>query len=254
MLKIKSIPVKNYIKSSLRRFGYELHHTESETDPFYVQQALIKGSKPVIFDIGAHVGAVTGIYRKMFPDSTIHCFEPFPESFAKLKKNTEKDPLTFCHNFAVSDKNGTAIFHSNSESTANSLLASDKMGGAFWGDNVVDAKEQIEVKTISLDDFCQEQKIKEIDILKIDIQGSEYEVLQGAKDLLSVKRIKLIYTELIFCPTYEGQHALHEYLSLLAGFGYDFLDIYNQTRRHSQLIQADVVFVPAELKSSLIPQ
>jgi hypothetical protein len=53
------------------------------------------------------------------------------------------------------------------------------------------------------------------------------------------------------CPTYEKQHKLHEYLSLLASFGYDFLDFYNPVRNHNQLIQADIMFVSSSFRRKL---
>jgi len=46
----------------------------------------------------------------------------------------------------------------------------------------------------------------------MDVQGAEFSVLEGANDMLASQKISLIYTELIMCPTYKGQHKLHEYL------------------------------------------
>ena len=107
---------------------------------------------------------------------------------------------------------------------------------------MLDTTSQIEVRTTTIDTFCTETRISNIDILKMDVQGAEFSVLEGAHDMLASQKISLIYTELIMCPTYKGQHSLHEYLSFLASFGYDFLDFFNPVRNHNQLIQADVLF------------
>jgi hypothetical protein len=73
----------------------------------------------------------------------------------------------------------------------------------------------------------------------------------GAKDMLANQKISLIYTELIVCPTYKGQHKLHEYLSFLDSLGYDILDFFNPVRHHNQLIQADVVFLSSSFKKGV---
>ena len=56
--------------------------------------------------------------------------------------------------------------------------------------------ETIKVKTNTIDKICELNNIKEIDILKLDTDGNEFEVLMGAKKLLTKGKIKLIYTEI----------------------------------------------------------
>ena len=53
------------------------------------------------------------------------------------------------------------------------------------------------VSTITLDSFVKKNKIKSIDLLKIDIEGSEYELLKGAKNMLKRGKIKIILVEII---------------------------------------------------------
>ena len=53
------------------------------------------------------------------------------------------------------------------------------------------------VKTMTLDNFVKKKKINSIDILKIDIEGSEYELLKGAKNTLKRNKIKIILVEII---------------------------------------------------------
>ena len=66
--------------------------------------------------------------------------------------------------------------------------------------------------------------------MKLDVQGAEFAVLQGAQEVLSRQRVSLIYTEIILCPTHEQQHKLHEYLAFLDAHGYELLDFYNPVR------------------------
>ena len=76
----------------------------------------------------------------------------------------------------------------------------------------------------------------------MDVQGGEYSVLLGAKNMLADHNITLIYTEIILCPTYEGQHKLHEYLALLDSYGYSFQYFYPPIWHHHQLIHCDAIF------------
>ena len=99
--------IKQRTKQLFERFGYQI----SRKNPFTVQGQLISAKDPIIFDIGAHVGSITKIYRNIFPRAFINSFEPFPQSFQELLKNTEGDSRIFCHQKAASCKDGNAIFN-----------------------------------------------------------------------------------------------------------------------------------------------
>jgi hypothetical protein len=101
------------------------------------------------------------------------------------------------------------------------------------------------VATTSVDRYCADAKVAHIDILKIDVQGAEWGVLQGARRMLQARQVSLIYTELIVSPTYQGQHKLHEYLAFFETLGYELLDFYNPVRRNGRLLQADAILLPA---------
>jgi len=214
-----------------------------------VQKELINSANPVIFDIGSHIGSVALKYRDMFPLASIYCFEPFPQSFDKLLRNLEDNNCFSCHRTAVSDKKGTSVFNVNLSSATNSLFATDKRGSLYWGENLLDTIAQVEVDTITLDSFLLEKGIPHIDILKLDVQGSEFDVFKGAAATLSRQGISLIYTELIICPTYEGQRKLHEHLAFLDSFGYELLDFFGDVRIDKQLIQTDLILLSSSFKS-----
>ena len=244
--------IKRAIQKNLHRFGYQLSRTTRlPMDAFALQSKLIKVREPVILDIGAHHGGVAKIYREQFPLASIYCFEPFPQSFHVLSKSVERDSRTFCYRTAVSEKKGTAVLSANLDSATNSLLTTDERGTSFWGEGLLDTMSHVEVGTTTVDKLCPEVGIFHIDILKMDVQGAEFSVLVGAEDMLANQRISLIYTEVIMCPTYEGQHKLHEYLSFLGSFGYDFLDFFNPLRSHNQLIQTDVIFLSSSFKKEI---
>jgi len=244
--------IKQYVQKALNRLGYTISKVSSSSvDAFAIQSHFVNVSEPVIFDIGAHTGAITKTYRDRFPLSYIYSFEPFPQSFKTLTDSVKGDARITCHQTAVSEADGTAVFNSNLNSATNSLLASDDRGASFWGEGFLDTTSKIEVNTTTIDSFCREEGIANIDILKMDVQGAEFSVLKGAGSMLANQKVSLIYSELIMCPTYEGQHKFHEYLSFLDSYGYDFLDFFNPVRSQNQLIQADVVFLSPLLKNKI---
>jgi FkbM family methyltransferase len=218
-----------------------------------VQRSLITAPAPVIFDVGAHVGAVAHTYRQYFPQASIHCFEPFPESFERLVSSREGDPRSYCYQKALASRNGTAFLNANRVSDTNSLLATDERGASYWGTGLYDTLSRVEVETTTADAFCAEWNIPHVDILKLDVQGAELDVLKGAQQLLARQRISIIYSEVILCPTYAGQARLHEYLALLDSHGYDLVNLFNPVNNHRRLLQADFLFADRSRYQTVLP-
>jgi FkbM family methyltransferase len=212
-------------------------------DPFLVTQQLVTNQEPVIFDVGAHVGETAARYRALFPRAVIHSFEPFPPSYERLRTGFSGDPRVVAHNLAVGAATGTAKLRVNRASVTNSLLDSDRRGDDYWGANLLDTEREIDVQTVTLDDFCRTQRIEHVDVLKIDVQGAEYAVLEGARGLLERHAVDLIYLEILMAPSYVGQREYHYYLTSLAALGYPLFDLFNLGRRDGRLIQSDGIFL-----------
>lgn len=136
----------------------------------------IKNAK-VIIDIGANVGFFSKLCRDIFPESNIFSFEPVTMTFECLNNNFEYDKNTKVFNLAVSDFNGSAKMKFDEQDSAISQISTS-------GD--------VEVKTITLDDFISENNIGIIDILKIDTEEHEAHVLRGAPEALSRTRYLFI--------------------------------------------------------------
>ena len=152
------------------------------------------------------------------------------------------DPNITVHNVAVSDTEGVVRFNTNVAPACSSLLPTDERAATNWSTGLYEAVETAEVKAVTLDCFCEAHEIPRIDILKLDVQGAEYLVLEGARRLLAGGDILLIFAEIIFVPTYTGQKSLLDYLALFDTYGYHLVDLYDMTRRHSRLAQADFLF------------
>jgi len=255
----KKIPfLKKLILDILSYLGYSLHSTKikpkigkpslDERTEFLFKKELIEIDNPVIFDVGAHVGTVTKIYRRFFPMATIYSFEPFSSSFEELFNAVNGDSRIFCHNIALSKNSGKAVLNANIFSQTNSLLETDSRATINWKRDMFETVSQEEVDTTTIDEFCKQNGISNIDLLKIDVQGLEYSVFEGAAEMLSSQRISIIYFEIIVVPTYKEQPLLKDYFSLLDSFGYEFVNSYNPKIVRSQLVEMNVLFVSSSFK------
>jgi len=237
--------MRRSFRSALKRLVGRRHRRGA--DPYFVTRQLIETEAPMIFDVGANVGATALRYRDLFPAATIHCFEPYPPSFLRLSAALAGDHHTSLHPFALSSAPGRASFKVNRNAETNSLLASDGSAERYWGTGLLETEGEIEVDVRTLDLFCTDHDVARVNVLKLDVQGSEYAVLEGATDMLAAQRIDLVYAEVIIAPTYVGQRSLVDYLALLSAQGYELFDLYNPTRKNNRLIQTDIIFVSGAL-------
>lgn len=236
---------KRLMQSAFRRMGYAITrvHTTRSLGPFEIARTLIKERTPVIFDVGANVGQTIIELRSTFPSAEIHCFEPFPESFDRLASAVTIRQPAHAHAIALSDRTGVATFSVNASSQTNSLLPTDRSAEASWGSGLLSTVTTIEVPTTTIDTFCREHSLYRIDLLKIDAQGAEYSILQGASEMLGRRAINVLLFEILIAPTYAEQRRASEYFTLLDSYGYEFRGffrpLYGET---GEIAQADVLF------------
>jgi FkbM family methyltransferase len=169
--------------------------------------ATVKPGMAVI-DIGAHTGYYTLIFAKCVgAGGRVFSFEPLPGNFALLQKNVELNHLqnVRLHNQAVfSRTQGITITVSDDQPNPG--------GGSMYGERGV---KQYDVDAVSLDDFCEKSALQP-DILKMDVEGAEYDVLIGARKTIARYQPKL----LIELHHFDGNLAAHPVPDLLIGWGY----------------------------------
>jgi FkbM family methyltransferase len=144
----------------------------------------------LVLDIGANVGAYAIALAKMHPKIEVHCFEPNPEMAARLERNIRLNgtQANVClHTAAASDALGRATFHVVPCGEGNPGLSALNMGAL--GNT---RSRPIEVNTVTLDSVFLGQSRK-VSGIKIDVQGSELEVLNGARGLLERDRPAVIF-------------------------------------------------------------
>lgn len=236
--------MKEMLKKIIEKFGYRVININSrERDAFTDQVKLVSQKHATIFDVGACTGEVTFQYKTLFKNSNIYCFEPFASSYEILKKRTSDFKNIKCYNVALSDITGQVDFHVNQYYPTNSMLATHVDSGKNWNDEVFVTKEVIKINSLTLDDFVEQNQIHKIDILKMDIQGTEYRILEGASRFLEQKKISLIYLEIIIMPTYQEQKYFDEILLLLRRNQFALYNLYNLSYTSAgELRQVDAIF------------
>jgi FkbM family methyltransferase len=175
-----------------------------------VLHAVMVTLKPgmTVIDVGAHIGYYALLFAKCVgPSGRVVAFEPLPVNFELLKKNIQLNGLTYVETFSQ------AVFSRNEEII---LTVPDDLPHS--GDaSVYPARgtKQFRVPAIALDAFCDSAGFRP-DILKLDVEGAEYDVLIGAERTIDRYRPKL----LIELHHFDGNLAAHPVPDLLAGWGY----------------------------------
>lgn len=159
----------------------------------------------VVLDIGANIGYMTSVLsHSLKEEDTIFAFEPHPQIFLKLKTNTinwTPGPQITLMDFALSNSNDEIDLMIPSEFSVNEGLGF--LATNLTQDKIKNAIVCQKVKTKSLDSLWAENvfKSEEIFLMKIDTEGNELLVLEGAEGLLKEKRIKnIIFEEHLLYP------------------------------------------------------
>lgn len=183
-----------------------------------IQKIINNSSINNIFDIGANIGQTNTYFRKRFPQATIYSFEPVSTTFQLLKNKIGDNKNTYCYQFAFGSQETTLPISLNTNTQLNSLVNTNE--------NQTNQTELVTVKTI--DQFCLENSVDTIDILKTDTEGFDLEVIKGAINKLKERKIKMIFSEVTFNkePNHTNFTELHDFL---LSHGFRLYHIYDIT-------------------------
>jgi FkbM family methyltransferase len=145
----------------------------------------------VLFDVGANVGTYSKALYAQFPKARIAAFEPMPATFDTLRRTLAATTVK-CYSTGLSDAEGTAIIYDYDEMNGEhaSLYA-----GVLEELHHATKLKKTQVQLITLDAFCRTNGITGIDFLKIDAEGNELKVLQGARSMIQSNAIRAIQFE-----------------------------------------------------------
>lgn len=184
----------------------------------YIKPLLRPGT--TFLDVGANVGYFTLLASTL--GARVVAYEPTPSVFARLKENVALNGFQHADlvNAAVMDKSGTLSLHlSGDDPEANSLFGNDPLS--------------VSVPAVSLDDDLAARSIEHVDLLKIDAEGAEPFVLDGATRLLSSPHPPAIIIEVnAFTLNCAGLKP-SDIFSRLESHGYQHTEIESSTYKGS---------------------
>ncbi len=140
----------------------------------------------VVFDVGANVGNWSKKMKEVNPEAQIHAFEPVPNTFKKLENNLKAFPNIKLNLLGLSSESGKLNF--------NFYPNSSYLSSAFEHDLGKEGQ-SIEVDVIQGDQYCEDNHIQQIDLLKIDTEGFESMVLKGFTTMFENNKIRLVQYE-----------------------------------------------------------
>jgi FkbM family methyltransferase len=197
-----------------------------------------------VVDIGAHTGQFASAVRAILPHAYIYSFEPLPDCCQQLKRRMSRYGRfqVFCT--ALGDQRGkTAFWRSAFPKSSSVLPMSDAHKTAFpWTAKCT----PVDVQMNMLDDYIDEIDFVPQVLLKVDVQGYELNVLQGA--VRALEHINYLLVETSFCPLYEGSALFHDVYCFLHERGFTYAGNLDQlvSLQNSTILQADALFTRQE--------
>lgn len=188
-----------------------------------------------VFDVGAHRGETIKYMIDHFHVS-IFAFEPIIENFKVLNDRYANNTNVCLFNSALGSAEGSLSILLQSDSQTHSLLEpanSDETPNT----------ELVDITTV--DKVVLDRKIEQIDLLKIDTEGYELQVLEGAKNAMTARSVSKILCEVTFDPDDNGHSQFVMILDFVSKFGFKFCGLFDQVmwEKPARLGYANALFV-----------
>jgi FkbM family methyltransferase len=238
------------VHAMMQRLGFDIvpydadHFTELRRP-----QMLRTHRIDLVLDVGANDGQYGEALRRGGYEGRIVSFEPLASAYLELERRAEAVSEWEVRQIALGDKTGTASFHVAGNSASSSLLPMTARHSTTAPESAYVAEEQVDVRR--LDDIAAEViRQGERPWLKIDVQGFELAVMQGAERTLEL--IEVIETELSLVELYEGQGLLGDVFAHLTSRGFGVLSF--EPVLHDpvtgELLQMDGVFARSRARDA----
>ena len=163
-----------------------------------------------IMEIGSLNGNDSLLFKSHYPEANVFCIEGLPDNYNQyLKELTNITPI----NAVIADYDGVIQYHYKDINGIHGIL--DR--GQQYGSNV------LELKCYTIKTICKNYKIDSIDLVKIDVEGATYEILNSMGDIL--KTIKIMHIETESYPFFKNQK-LHDVVAdYLSEKGFSMIDM-----------------------------
>lgn len=235
--------MKRFIRGCLWRMGWDLRRFDPDhSESAQLAQQLAFHEVDVVFDVGANVGQFARKLRDSGFRGKIVSFEATTAAHAKLIEEAKgDDDWIIAPRAAIGDRDGSTTIHVSANSVASSVLPMlPSHASADPESRYVTSEEAALYKldTIGRQFLRNRERV----FLKLDVQGFEYQVLQGAPELLT--RIVGLQLEHSLVPLYAGECLFHPMLHELEEHGFELWSLVPGfvDRRSGRLLQVDGIF------------
>ncbi|MGD0262147.1 MAG: FkbM family methyltransferase [Verrucomicrobiota bacterium] len=190
-----------------------------------------------VVDVGANEGKWSEALLRQAPVKQLVAIEPNPVIFAGLQKRLARFSNVRCLKLAVGAAKGTLPFHNTQSSLCSSFLRPREEMRQFYGE-AIEPRQKIQVPVERLDNVLTD--FARISLLKIDVQGYERQVLQGASEVL--RRTNRILIEANFVSHYQDDILFPELHRLLTGAGFALANLSPPFQKENLALWADALY------------
>ena len=226
LLKEVNLQVKPYPDKDLKRRLQIIQHCKIDT----------------LLDVGANAGQYSATMRELGYNKKIVSFEPLKSAFKGLEKSSSRDTNWFIHNYALGNEDCKSVINIANNSYSSSLLnmLPTHLESAPTSQYV--GQQDIEEKKLD-SIFDTVAQAGDNIMLKIDTQGYEKNVLDGAEN--SLQHIKIIQLEMSIVPLYENELLFFDMIRFIESKGFVLYSLETGFSNPvtGQLLQVDGIFV-----------
>jgi FkbM family methyltransferase len=235
-LAMRNPKIISFVLKKIRQSGFDVVYGINQSAAILLNYGI-----NLIFDVGANTGQYGLKARALGYQGRIISFEPVFSSFNKLNEYGQNDPLWTPLNMGCGNYDGAALINKFNLSVMNSILPSMPLITEEYPQVENIGQEEIsicQIDTIFNDYYSPEDRV----LLKIDTQGFEKKVLEGAKTAL--ESITAIQLELSFVEHYKTEALIKDMIDYLnqQGFTLAVLEPLSQNLENGKLLQADGTF------------
>lgn len=238
--------MKKFIKKLLNQLGIVAFKRASrvylpEDDAYRIAVERCGQQNPLIIDGGAHRGGSVSAFSLFAPQAEFHCFEPDPILTNELRTTFRGRTNVNIVESALGRSSGQASFNINASRPTNSLLpAAEGIQADLQA--LCQVVDQVEVQVVSIDEYCETRSIARVDILKLDLQGYDYEALRGAERTLET--VSVVQVEVLFTEIYRGCKLFPDVLALMLQHGFYLYTLCGiHYGKNDELLWSDAIFV-----------
>jgi len=235
--------MKKIIKQFLHAFGFDIiRYNAARSNAAQLNRIMSEHHINLVLDIGANTGQFACYLRDMGYRGQIVSFEPLTSARDNLILNSKRDPLwDIAPQAAIGSTNGETTIYISGNSVSSSILNMLDVHAVAAPDSVYIGKEIVPLRRL---DSLAKIYVSDDSILfiKIDTQGYEDRVIEGASELL--QQTAVLQLELSLVPLYEGQCLCDEMIANINALGFYLWAISPVlTDEHSgRLLQIDATF------------